>query len=295
MESEVGVDFRQALSGWLVSAGLGELVAAPQPVAGGDTDATFRCELSDTPVFVKMAEAQALSRLQAEAASLSAIAATGTVRVPHVVAVDECDGFAFLVLEWLDLGTLTPSTEAALGQQLARLHRSSGPHFGWAGDNWLGGSPQINTPDSHWANFFATRRLSVHLQAVEQRGDHELADLGAALIERLPEILAEHAPQPSLVHGDLWSGNAAASDQTPVIFDPAAHWADRETDLAMTRLFGGFGEAFYAAYESEWPLTAGSERRMLLYQLYQRLNHLNLFGASYRSGCLSTIQTLLRQ
>src|SRR5262249_29793225 len=151
--------------------------------------------------------------------------------------------------------------------------------------NTIGMTPQINEADSDWIRFFRERRLRYQLDLAVGNGyGGDLQKQGAQLLERMHGLFAGHRPQPSLLHGDLWGGNwGATADGTPVIFDPAVYFGDREADIAMTRLFGGFDTSFYGAYESAWPLEAGWQARTTLYNLYHVLNHLNLFGAGYLS------------
>ena len=249
--------------------------------------------------FVKTSEGRYRTMIDAEADGLRALAATRTVRVPAVLAADEREGIAFLALEWLDFGGA--HTRAALGPALAALHRaptSQGPNgerFGWQRDNWIGGTPQSNGWHDDWPAFFCDTRLAPQLALAARNGyGRALADEGDRLLAALPGLLRGYAPAPSLLHGDLWSGNAAALDDgAPVVFDPAVYVGDREADLAMTELFGGFGETFHAAYREAWPLSDGYPQRRTLYNLYHVLNHLNLFGESYRAQALRMIGTLL--
>ena len=233
--------------------------------------------------FVKVGAAADLPRLAAEAAGLAMLRATGAVRVPAVHACTVVDGQGRLEIEFLDLCGLNRASGALLGRQLADLHRHVGKRFGFGEDNWIGGSPQLNGWRDEWPRFFADRRLRPQLQwAVGNGMDKKLVDQGESLAERLAAFFVDYHPQPSLLHGDLWGGNASAlPDGTPVIFDPAVYYGDRETDVAMSELFGGFPESFYAAYRTAWPLDPGYEIRKTLYNLYHVLNHFNLFGAGY--------------
>jgi fructosamine-3-kinase len=247
--------------------------------------------------FVKTADAAALPRLVAEVAGLAALRATGSVRVPDVLACGLCDGRARLELEYLDLRGLDRACGAALGQQLAALHGHVGERFGFDGDNFIGGLPQENAWRDNWALFFAERRLRPQLRwAIGNGMERQLADRGLALAERLGAFFLDYRPRPSLLHGDLWSGNASAlADGTPVIFDPAVYYGDREADIAMSELFGGFPESFYAGYRAAWPLDAGYETRKTLYNLYHVLNHFNLFGAAYLGQARRMIEKLLAE
>ncbi|MGB7551997.1 MAG: fructosamine kinase family protein, partial [Chromatiaceae bacterium] len=183
---------------------------------------------------------------------------------------------------------------AEAGRRLAHLHRQSQARFGWDRDNFIGSTPQPNAEAQDWASFWQTRRLGPQLNlALAQGFGGRLQDRGRRLGEACPALI-DHSPQPSLLHGDLWSGNMAfdAAGQ-PVLFDPAVYYGDREADLAMTELFGGFGADFQAAYREAWPLDPGYQVRRDLYNLYHILNHLNLFGAGYLGQALGMIDRLL--
>lgn len=285
-------DFHE-LAGLLEDSNLGSPTRTPRRVAGGDTAAAFCVETDEGRFFAKRALPTHQSQLQSEAFALTRIAETGSIAVPEVILCDASGSEVWLLMEWLDLRALDAVTERALGRALASLHRNTAAAFGWSDTNWLGGSLQFNAPRDSWGEFFATQRLEPQLKWGSDQGYGEhFHDHGKRLLERLPELLSGHHPEPALVHGDLWSGNAASTRSgTPVVFDPAAHFGDRETDLAMMRLFGGFGPSCFAAYAEAWPLPAGHEQRVRLYQLYHLLNHLNLFGSSYLPHCLSVMQS----
>lgn len=242
-------------------------------------------------LFEKSGPASHAAMFAAEAECVAAIAATGTVRVPACLGHGVEDGRAWIHFERLDLRAPTADADAALGERLAALHRHTGPAHGWDTDNFIGLAPQPNGRDDDWVRFFAERRLGFQLEWAARNGwSGELQDLGAQLIERLPVILG-HGPVPSLLHGDLWTGNRAMlADGTPVVYDPAVHHGDRECDLAMAALFGGFHPRFFDAYMETWPLPDGWQERRRVYQLYHMLNHLNLFGGGY----LGQVEALLR-
>jgi len=200
-----------------------------------------------------------------------------------------------VVLEWIDLGRGGAWEE--MGRHLAAMHQKTPPNslnrgFGWDRNNTIGSTPQINTWTSNWAEFFAEHRIGYQLSLAKRRGG--TFSKGEQLVKAIPELLADHQPQPSLVHGDLWGGNAAfTASGEPLIFDPAAYCGDREVDIAMTELFGGFPSAFYRGYNEVWPLDAGYEQRKTLYNLYHILNHFNLFGGGYASQANGMIQRIL--
>jgi fructosamine-3-kinase len=236
---------------------------------------------------------QALSAFEAEAEGLRALATTGAVRVPEVFASGRCGGTSYLVLEFLELSK--SRCGGALGTALARLHRVEGRTFGWHRDNTIGLNPQRNGSSGDWVDFWRERRLQPQLALAAGNGFRgSLQELGARVAARLPVLFDDYRPLPSLLHGDLWGGNwGCLEGGAPVVFDPATYYGDRETDLAMTELFGGFPREFYDAYAAEWPLDPGYARRRPLYQLYHVLNHLNLFGGTYLAQAVDLSARLL--
>lgn len=256
------------------------------PVGGGSIHRAWRVSGGGRCYFVKVNEAAALEMFHAEADGLAALAAGGLLRVPRIVGTGRTAQEAFLVLEALDLHPLDRDSGARLGERLAALHRVTADEaagWGWPRDNFIGANPQANDAEPTWALFFARRRLQPQLALAAKHGlPTDLRTQGERLVERVATFFVSYQPAPSLLHGDLWSGNAARlADGTPVVFDPAVYRGDREADLAMTELFGGFPESFYAAYRAAWPLDAGYETRKTLYNLYHVLNHFNLFGSAY--------------
>jgi protein-ribulosamine 3-kinase len=265
----------------------------PTPVSGGDISAAWRLHCQSGDLFVKTGPLTAADMFTAEAEGLSEIARVGAIRVPHVVSSGRIETTVFLALEWLDLERADTAVERRLGEQMAELHHSGVGRYGWHRDNTIGLTPQNNSWNDDWVGFFRQQRLGVQLRLAAENGfGGELQKRGARLMKRLP-VYFGNSPPSSLLHGDLWSGNWGCSNGKPVIFDPAVYYGDRETDLAMTRLFGGFGASFYEAYESSWPLQDGHEARQHLYQLYHVLNHLNLFGSGYLARADALIDKLL--
>ncbi|MDX2271187.1 MAG: fructosamine kinase family protein [Cyanobacteriota bacterium] len=234
--------------------------------------------------FVKCHQTSHLAMFEAEAAGLLALAATQTVRVPQPICWGSQDEQAYLVLEYLALGSLKADTAVQLGNQLAALHRHHHTQFGWHRHNTIGSTPQINTWRDSWVDFYRDHRLGYQGQLAQKQGfmGENLSRRFQPLLERLGDFFVDYQPQASLLHGDLWSGNYGCTEEgDPVIFDPAPYYGDRESDLAMTELFGGFPADFYRAYQTTYPLDVGYRRRQPLYQLYHLFNHLNLFGGSY--------------
>lgn len=257
-------------------------IRAAQPVGGGDINEAVRVETTGGTFFVKWHRQSPPGMFTAEARGLQILAGAQAVRVPRVIAV--LDQPSALVLEWLDIGARSTAGLEALGRGLAQQHRVLGSTYGLDHDNYLGANPQSNQPCANWLEFFRDQRLGAQLALAHARG-HLTPDRARRLdrlMTRLDHWLDPAISTASLLHGDLWGGNYLidAADQ-PVLIDPAVYYGDRETEMAFTELFGGFGAAFYAAYNEAWPLDRGYAERRDLYNLYHLLNHLNLFGEGY--------------
>ena len=276
-----------------------ELTSEPCEWGGGGSsslNATWRLSCRGRAWFVKAHAASGRAMLEAEAHGLRALAAAGAVRVPAPLAVGGTAQHAFLVLEWLPIGR--GGRDAKLGRALARLHAFLHTRFGFERDNTIGTTAQRNAWSDDWAAFFRDERLAPQLALAAARSaeGRSIARVGERLLACVPALLRGHAPGASLLHGDLWSGNAGATpDGEPVIFDPAAYYGDREADLAMTELFGGFGADFDAAYREAAPLPPGYPVRRELYNLYHVLNHFHLFGGGYGRQAGGMIGRLLAE
>ncbi|MBP6708903.1 MAG: fructosamine kinase family protein [Candidatus Accumulibacter sp.] len=267
-------------------------------IGGGSISRALVVDCGGRRCFVKLNDAGLAEMFAAEADGLRALAKCSALRVPRVCGHGVCGQQAYLVLEYLPLHPLRErSAGAAAGRALATLHRIQGTQFGWPRDNFIGSSPQANHPQRTWPLFFARQRLLPQLASAKRHGHvGQLIANGERLAEKLPALFVDHQPQPSLLHGDLWSGNAAVDAAgSLVLFDPAVYFGDREADLAMTELFGGFPDSFYAAYREAWPLADGFEQRKTLYNLYHVLNHLNLFGSGYLHQAERMIARLLAE
>ena len=244
--------------------------------------------------FVKLNAASRLSMFEAEAAGLDEIRAAGAIRVPEPVCTGTSGGNAWFVMEFIPMGGRSNARLA--GEQLALMHRKQADAFGWRMENTIGSTPQPNSWMKAWVAFWRDRRLGFQLQLAARNGyGGALQAKGEKLLGCFDRLL-DHDPAPSLLHGDLWGGNIGyADDGDPVIYDPAVYYGDRETDLAMTELFGGFGPAFYEAYDAVWPVDSGYAVRKNLYNLYHILNHLNLFGGGYRAQAEHMMERLLAE
>ena len=268
--------------------------ASLRPVGGGSINAAARVDSDAGPLFLKTNRADGYEMFAAEAEGLAELDAAGAVRVPRVHGLGVDAGRAWLLLEYLDLGPADAGCRRRLGTALAALHRHTAERHGWHRDNTIGSTPQPNGRDDDWVRFLAEKRIGFQLELAGRNGyGRDLGADGEALLVRLSDFFAGYTPVPSLLHGDLWGGNFAAADGEPVIYDPAVYYGDRETDIAMTELFGGFGAEFQVAYREAWPIDAGYAVRRDLYQLYHVLNHLNLFGGGYLSQARALLRRLL--
>lgn len=264
------------------------------PIGGGCINQTFCLEGNGQRFFIKLNYAGYLSMFVGESMALDEILRSATLRVPRPLCQGVTQDFAWFALEFIPLQN--HGNQTALGTALASMHRHTAEQFGWKHDNTIGTTLQKNTPSSDWVAFWREHRLSFQLRLARKNGHTgRLQQLGERLMQDLADFF-DDVPIASLLHGDLWSGNYAFDNNgQPVVFDPAVYYGDRETDLAMTELFGGFSADFYAAYQSAWPLDNGYRVRKQLYNLYHILNHLNLFGGHYLHQAEATMEGLLAE
>ena len=286
-----------------IAAALGHAfeVRSLAPVGGGCIHTALRVEGrgagGSATYFAKMNDADRAPMFAAEAEGLAALADAQALRLPRVIAQGSDDERAWIVMEWLELAPLDAKSGAALGRSLARLHRTPRERFGWARDNFIGASPQVNGWSDDWHAFWRDRRLHAQLRlAARNRLPSRLIDRGERLAADCAAFFATYRPIPSLLHGDLWSGNAAALEGgMPCVFDPAVYVGDREADLAMTEMFGGFPGDVGVAYRTEFPLDDGYTVRRELYNLYHVLNHANLFAGNYVAQAAQSIERLVAE
>ena len=278
-----------------------------QPVSGGSIHRTGLARLADgRRVFVKSSQRPLPRVFEREAEGLAALGSAvqsaglaDELGIPTVLGLGRGD-IGFLLLEAIEPSPRPPDFSARFGAALAKLHRSSAEagiasQYGFGDDNYLGATPQPNGWSASWVDFWRRQRLG-HQLGLARRGGQapdRLLRLGDRLMNRLGDILTIEEP-PTLIHGDLWGGNYLVGQAgAAVLIDPAVYYGQREAELAMTRLFGGFDAAFYRGYGEAWPLEPESELRLKVYELYHLLNHLNLFGGAYAGGCLSRLETLV--
>ena len=261
-------------------------------IGGGSINQAYQVTDGDRSYFLKVNRAVRLAMFEAEALGLKAIADSSTIRVPRPLCWGTADGSAYIVMEYLPLEGGGQDAWYQMGQDLAAMHRvTSDSGFGWQQDNTIGETPQKNPWTVDWITFYAEQRLGYQFHLAQRRGRFPRQ---GELLAALPALLSGHGPGPSLVHGDLWSGNAAVTNAgIPVILDPATYYGDREVDIAMTELFGRFPKSFYEGYNASYPLEAGYETRKILYNLYHILNHFNMFGGGYGSQANVMIDRLL--
>jgi fructosamine-3-kinase len=277
------------------ASGLRFVATAAHAASGGSIHRSYVLAGDSRRYFVKTNSAPALPQFVAEAQGLVYLSATCSVRVPAVICHGATADSAFLVLEYLALRPVTTDGQIKLARATAALHRADPGEksYGLAHDNFIGSTPQSNTRCEDWITFFREQRLRFQLDLAAKNGHGRALKPGERLLENIGGLFGDCRPRPSLLHGDLWSGNAGELDGgEPVIFDPAVYFGDRESDLAMTELFGGFAPAFYAAYDAAWPRDPGYASRRTLYQLYHVINHLNLFGAAYLAQAQNMIAEL---
>ena len=269
-------------------------VRGQMSTGGGCINHSFRLDGDHTRYFIKTNIASRLEMFVAEAAGLQALAKTQSIKVPKPIGTGQVGGHSYLILEYI---VLSAAPMAQLGEQLACLHRHTARQYGFHLHNTIGLTPQNNAFSDDWISFWQKRRLTYQLELAEKNGaDRAVCGDGYQLVDRCAEFFGDYQPVPSLLHGDLWAGNCAGDALgQPVIFDPAVYYGDRETDIAMTELFGGFGADFYTAYQQVWPLAKGYERRKHLYNLYHVLNHFNLFGGGYLAKAKNIIGFLLQK
>lgn len=259
---------------------------------GGCINETMTVSDRDRHFFVKTNRANCLEMFMAEAIALQQIYATQTMRVPQPICWGTTGETAYLVMENLNLGG--SQNWDAMGRKLAAMHHvTSDRGFGWDRHNTIGATPQVNDWTKDWLDFWINHRLGFQIKLAKRKGWRcPIAE--SQVYDAIPSLFADYQPQPAMVHGDLWGGNVGFADGEPVIFDPALYYGDREVDLAMTELFGGFPAQFYQAYQASYPLDVGYHRRKTLYNLYHILNHFNLFGGSYGLQASRMIQEVVK-
>jgi fructosamine-3-kinase len=254
-------------------------------LTGGDINECYMISDGEQRYFVKLNSRDFLQNFLTEADNLRILRATESVLVPEVVHVGYSKAHAFIILNYYPtkvLDQIKPSY--TLGQQLAKLHAwGEQKEYGFDQDNYLGSTLQPNPWHKKWPRFFSEQRIGWQLQLLAEKGI-TLGDIDQ-IVATISDRLMHHNPKPSLLHGDLWQGNIALGPFGPLCYDPASYWGDRECDIAMTELFGGFVPEFYQGYNSIMPLDSSYQQRKDIYNFYHLLNHCNLFGGRYLTEC----------
>lgn len=266
-----------------------------QAVGGGCINQAVRVEYGDSRYLIKLSSARQVDMFAAEALGLLELRQCNELRIPEPVCWGDDGKSSYIVMEYLDLGGRGDAALLAAG--LASMHRITRPEFGWVRDNTIGSTLQVNTPAADWIDFWRDHRLGFQLDLAARNGaGGRLQSQGERLLSEFPQLFNNHTPAASLLHGDLWGGNQAFTRSgEPAIFDPAVYYGDREADIAMTELFGGFGRDFYAAYRDHYPLDPGYAVRRRFYNLYHILNHYNMFGGGYLSQAQGMLDSLLSE
>ncbi len=275
-----------------ISKLLKEQVLSFIPVSGGDISRAYKIDTSKTSYFLKVNQSSnALRMFQAEVIGLQSIKKTQTIATPEVLIYDTFDGYYFLIMEYIESKSASSNDFNKLGQKLAELHQNTSESFGLENDNFIGSLYQCNKPKNSWVDFYVQERLQPQLQLARQKGFLSTGECPSVDImkENLNELFLD--VKPSLLHGDLWNGNYLISKNgIPYLIDPAIYYGHSEVDIAMSKLFGGFGNDFYKAYHSVHPRDSNTDSRIDNYQLYYLLVHLNLFGRSYYGSVHSILK-----
>lgn len=269
-------------------------VTSAHAISGGDIHSAYQLNSNLGRYFVKTNHCSQNNLFATEAFSLQQIQESLSIKTPKVIHQGKSASSSWLILEFLDLST--QGDERQRGRDLALMHHHIQPHFGWAQDNYIGHSLQPNAREDNWESFYGQQRLTQQLKLAEKNGlSAKVLKQGEQLLDKLPQFFTHYQPKASLLHGDLWGGNSAFdADGEACFFDPASYYGDRETDIAMTKLFGGFSAEFYLGYNEVFPLDKGFKMRQPLYDLYHILNHYNLFGDPYTLQAEKLIRQLLK-
>lgn len=271
------------------------IITSWEPLSGGSINNSYLIILENNQrFFVKTHKGNSIAGMyKSEFHALQLLTATKSLVIPVPICFDE----NYLILEFIEEGKPVSDWQEQMGRGLALMHQATQQEvFGFDMDNYLGTTPQVNTWENDWLVFWRDQRLKFQLDIFKEKttSDDPLLKAGYSMLMKLDDILASDKEPGVLLHGDLWSGNAAANEKgEPVIFDPASYYGHREAEFGMMRLFGGFGPECEAAYQEVWPFQPDYDRRIDVYRLYHQLNHLNLFGSSYYNGCLDTIKAFL--
>ena len=263
-------------------------------LSGGDINSAFRLRTTSQDYFLKTNDSvSALAMFKAESAGLAELRKADCIKIPRVTASGSVSGVAYLLMEFIPSKSGTSSQMSEFGNQLAELHACTRPSFGLTHDNFIGSLPQSNAQMESWPDFYVERRLEPQFQMAFERGLMSVSEIPSSseMLNAISSICQDS--KPSLLHGDLWSGNFLISEKgIPYLIDPAVYYGDCMVDIAMSKLFGGFSQAFYDAYFEKSVPIKNKSQKIDLYQLYYLLVHLNLFGTSYHPSVITIIKRL---
>lgn len=274
-----------SVNSWLKEANPGFSIINTFPVSGGSINSTYRLITSIGDYFLKYNLAETYPVMfESEAKGLEMLKATNSIYIPEVKLVGNSGKYSFILMQYVKESTKQKNYWETFAEQLARLHSVKHENYGLDHNNYIGSLPQDNHQDVDLINFLITKRLdplvrkAIDAHLLNTSDQKHFDSLYIRLINEIP------IEEPTLIHGDLWSGNLITeSNGLPCLIDPAIYFGHRELDIAMTKLFGGFNEKFYSRYSEVFPLQPGWQGRVNLFQLYPLLVHVNLFGTSYVS------------
>ncbi|MFY8273375.1 fructosamine kinase family protein [Pseudoalteromonas sp. SSDWG2] len=268
-------------------------IKVKQHLRHSSADHFYRISDGNQQYFVKVAPLSALERFECEAQDLALLTRESLFMVPDCLLTGTSVEYCFNVLEWLDLDANESHNWSQMGEYLALMHsKHEQGMFGNEQENYIGITVQPNQWHKKWDVFFSEERIGWQLQLLAEKG-FVLCDIDS-FVDYVKQALHHHHIKPSLLHGDLWRGNAGFHNGVPCFFDPACYYGDREVDIAMTKLFGTFPSTFYDAYQHHYPLQYGFEQREAIYNLYHLLNHANIFAGQYLAQAKETIDNLLK-
>ncbi|MEN8788493.1 MAG: fructosamine kinase family protein [Flavobacteriaceae bacterium] len=272
---------------------IGTRLVKTLPVSGGDIARAYLLHTTTDRLFCKyFQDAKAIDMFRCEKEGLEAIQASGNINAPVVHYCDQIETGAVLIMQYIEARRPSASDMSTFGAQLALMHKETSPEFGWKSDNYIGSLSQTNNKHLNWVDFYVEERLEPQLEMARKKALLSSEELPSSEVMKntLNEIAAK--VKPSLLHGDLWAGNyLISSEGEPYLIDPATYFGHSEIDIAMSRLFGGFQDSFYQAYEEVLPSEGPVDDRIRVYQLYYLLVHLNLFGGSYYSGVKAILKS----
>lgn len=271
---------------------VGKEISGVYSLGGGSIGTSYKIEsLEGQQYFIKKYEGND-NIVECEVHGLQELEKASVIKIPNIIAYNN----NWIVLEFISRGKQNNEFWERFGREFAKLHKFRSKLFGFYEDNYIGATRQINNQQKNWVEFYFLQRLKYQITLAEKKRlvDSEFLRIFGKLENKIADIIGEHEVFPSLLHGDLWSGNFLIGEKgEPVLIDPAAYYGDREADLAMTKLFGGFNDRFYASYNEEFPLEDGHDYREDIYKLYHVLNHLNMFGSSYYAQALALIKNYI--